>query len=194
MSKQFTWWRRFFSNPKLEKKHLYKGASELLQRIEFGEFEYDKLGREVYLEDKIYEFEKQKIIKQRPWLNKDTLPDALEHINQQWRKRTHIIWDTHLKNERKKINSLIAMLAKEFKLSTSFVENLIEEFTGTTRELYYKCMSIATGKQINPDNMQRMCIAPPMHFLKKDQKKYKQLWSELVKENGWQVYTEWHHV
>ena len=49
MSRQFTWWRRFWGTRKIPKKYLYKGASELQQRIEFGEYEVDNLGREFYL-------------------------------------------------------------------------------------------------------------------------------------------------
>ena len=40
MSRQFTWWRRFHGVVKLPKKYLFKGASELQQRIEFGEYEH----------------------------------------------------------------------------------------------------------------------------------------------------------
>lgn len=194
MSKQFTWWRRFHSTPKLQKKHLYKGVSELLQRIEFGEFEFDKLGREVYLEDKIYEYQKNKIIKEKPWLNADTLPEAIEHIKKQWKKRTHIMWDIHLKNERKRINTLLNRLAKEFNFSVDFVQQIVDEFDGTVRDLYYKCLSEKKGKNINPKEIPRVFLASPVHFLKKDQHKWKQLWLELIKENEWNIYLESHPV
>ena len=40
MSRAFTWWRRFHGDVKLPKKYMYKGASQLQQRIEFGEYEF----------------------------------------------------------------------------------------------------------------------------------------------------------
>ena len=55
MSRQFTWWRRFWATRKMPKQMLYKGASELQQRIEFGEYEVDELGGEYHLEELIYE-------------------------------------------------------------------------------------------------------------------------------------------
>ena len=65
-SRQFTWWRRFHGVVKLPKQYLYKGASELQQRIEFGEYEFDHLGREIYLEDLIYKSKADNIKDESP--------------------------------------------------------------------------------------------------------------------------------
>ena len=62
MSRQFTWWRRFWATRKMPKQMLYKAASELQQRIEFGEYEVDNLGREYMLEELIFE-QKEKALK-----------------------------------------------------------------------------------------------------------------------------------
>ena len=62
MSRQFTWWRRFWGVRKMPKQMLYKAVSELQQRIEFGEYEVDNLGREYMLEELIFE-QKEKALK-----------------------------------------------------------------------------------------------------------------------------------
>ena len=59
MSRQFTWWRRFWATRKMPKQMLYKAASELQQRIEFGEYEVDNLGREYMLEELIFRTERE---------------------------------------------------------------------------------------------------------------------------------------
>ena len=76
MSRQFTWWRRFWGVRKIPKQYLYKGASELLQRIEFGEFEVNSLGREIYLGGSIYDAEVKRIQKESPWLKDETLEES----------------------------------------------------------------------------------------------------------------------
>jgi len=194
MSRQFTWWRRFGGTVKLPKKYLYKGASELLQRIEFGEYEFDHLGREVYLEDKIYEAKVEAIKKEKPWLKGETLAEALEYDRKQYNKRKAVMMKKHLENEQVLLWKLAEELSKEFNIPKDEVSELMETFDGTTRELYFKCMSIATGKDIDPSKMQRFFQEQPQHILKPKERKYIKLWMELVKEKGWQQFLNWEQL
>jgi len=194
MSRQFTWWRRFGGTVKLPKKYLYKGASELLQRIEFGEYEFDHLGREVYLEDKIYEAKVEAIKKEKPWLKGETLTEALEYDRKQYNKRKAVMMKKHLENEQVLLWKLAEELSKEFNIPKDDVSELMETFDGTTRELYFKCMSIATGKDIDPSKMQRFFQEQPQHILKPKERKYIKLWMELVKERNWQRFLNWEQL
>jgi len=194
MSRQFTWWRRFGGTVKLPKKYLYKGASELLQRIEFGEYEFDHLGREVYLEDKIYEAKVEAIKKEKPWLKGETLTEALEYDRKQYNKRKAVMMKKHLENEQVLLWKLAEELSKEFNIPKDDVSELMETFDGTTRELYFKCMSIATGKDIDPSKMQRFFQEQPQHILKPKERKYIKLWMALVKERNWQRFLNWEQL
>jgi len=194
MSRQFTWWRRFGGTVKLPKKYLYKGASELLQRIEFGEYEFDHLGREIYLEDKIYEAKVEAIKKEKPWLKGETLTEALEYDRKQYNKRKAVMMKKHLENEQVLLWKLAEELSKEFNIPKDDVSELMETFDGTTRELYFKCMSIATGKDIDPSKMQRFFQEQPQHILKPKERKYIKLWMELVKERNWQRFLNWEQL
>jgi hypothetical protein len=194
MSRQFTWWRRFGGTIKLPKKYLYKGASELLQRIEFGEYEFDHLGREIYLEDKIYEAKVEAIKKEKPWLKGETLTEALEYDRKQYNKRKAVMMKKHLENEQVLLWKLAEELSKEFNIPKDDVSELMETFDGTTRELYFKCMSIAIGKDIDPSKMQRFFQEQPQHILKPKERKYIKLWMALVKERNWQRFLNWEQL
>lgn len=194
MSRQFTWWRRFAGVQKLPKKYLYKGASELLQRIEFGEYEFDHLGREVYLEDKIYEAKVEAIMKEKPWLKGETLTEAIEYDRKQYNKRKSVMMKNHLEAEQKLLWKLAEDLSKEFNMPKDDVTELMETFDGTTRELYFKCMGISTGKDIDPDKMQRFFPEQPRHILKPKERKYVKLWIALVKERKWEEFLNWEQL
>ena len=194
MSRQFTWWRRFAGVQKLPKKYLYKGASELLQRIEFGGYEFDHLGREVYLEDKIYEAKVEAIMKEKPWLKGETLTEAIEYDRKQYNKRKSVMMKNHLETEQKLLWKLAEDLSKEFNVPKDDVTELMETFDGTTRELYFKCMSISTGKKIDPDKMQRFFPEQPRHILKPKERKYIKLWIALVKERKWEQFLNWEQL
>ena len=194
MSRQFTWWRRFAGVQKLPKKYLYKGASELLQRIEFGEYEFDHLGREVYLEDKIYEAKVEAIMKEKPWLKGETLTEAIEYDRKQYNKRKSVMMKNHLETEQKLLWKLAEDLSKEFNMPKDDVTELMETFDGTTRELYFECMSISTGKAIDPDKMQRFFPDQPRHILKPKERKYVKLWIALVKERKWEEFLNWEQL
>jgi hypothetical protein len=194
MSRQFTWWRRFHGVVKIPKQYLYKGASELLQRIEFGEYEFDHLGREVYLEDVVYQYKEDIVKKQSPWLNSETLVDAMEYDLKQRNKRKAVMMKKHLEYESTLLRKLRDDLAHEFGLEPESVGELMETFDGTTRELYFKCMSISIGKEIDPEKMQRFFKEQPRHILKPKERKYAKLWIDLVKERKWAGFLNWENI
>jgi hypothetical protein len=177
--RQFTWWRRFHGIRKLPKNMLFKGASELLQRIEFGEYEFNHLGKEVALEDAIYEYKVSQIKRKSPWLKGETLDEATQYDRKQRNKRRELLMKHHLQTEAKLLNQLGLNLAKEFDLESEVVQELMETFEGTTRELYFKCMSIATNREIDPNKMQRFFQQQSEPKLKPKEHHYNRLWQEL---------------
>ena len=193
-ARQFTWWRRFAGVQKLPKQYLYKGASELLQRIEFGEYEFDHLGREVYLEDKIYALKVEALKKERPWLQGASLDEALDYDRKLYNKRKAVMMKNHLETEQTLLWKLAEELAKEFKLDQDLVSETMETFDGTTRELYFKCMSMSINEKIDASKMQRFFPEQPRHILKPKERKYMPLWIELIKERKWQRFLNWEQL
>ena len=193
MSRQFTWWRRFWGVRKIPKKYLYKGASELLQRIEFGEFEVNNLGREIYLEDLIYEAEVKRIQKESPWLKEDTLEEAIADARKQRNKRKTKMMEAHLKAEHLLLRDIMNKLAEEFNLDPEIVKNEMEEFDGTTRELYFHIKSIALNRLYDPNKQPRLILEQPRHILKPKERKYIALWTKLIKKHDWREFLNWNN-
>ena len=184
--REFTWWRRFHkANYRLPKQYLYKGASELLQRIEFGEFEYCHLAMEEKLEDKIYARKIEEFKAGKPWLNDDNMEDQIRDMRKQHNKRKTLIMKNHMEKENKILVDLRNLLASEFDLHKDQVQDIMEDFDGTTRELYYKVKWTAEGKEYSQeqvDKQQRFINEQPRHILKPKERKYADLWMEVVKE------------
>lgn len=194
MSRQFTWWRRFWGTQKIPKKYLYKGASELLQRIEFGEFEVDSFGREWYLEDAIYEKYCADLKAEKPWLKPDAFEEQVRDYRKQQNKRKNLIMKAHLEAEQKLLIKLREGLANEFSLSKDQVQAEMDEFDGTTREFYFHIKSIALGKIYDPNKQPRLIPEQPRHILKPKERKYVDLWMGLVKEHKWQQFLNWENI
>ena len=193
MSRQFTWWRRFWGVRKIPKQYLYKGASELLQRIEFGEFEVNNLGREIHLEDAIYEAEVKRIQKESPWLKDETLDEAIADARKQRNKRKTKMMEAHLKAEHLLLRDIMNKLAEEFNLDPEIVKNEMEEFDGTTRELYFHIKSIALNKLYDPNKQPRLIPEQPRHILKPKERKYIILWTRLIKKHDWREFLNWNN-
>jgi hypothetical protein len=193
MSRQFTWWRRFWGVRKIPKQYLYKGASELLQRIEFGEFEVNNLGREIHLEDSIYEAEVKRIQKESPWLKEDTLEEAIADARKQRNKRKTKMMEAHLKAEHLLLRDIMNKLAEEFNLDPEIVKNEMEEFDGTTRELYFHIKSIALNRLYDPNKQPRLILEQPRHILKPKERKYIVLWTKLIKKHDWREFLNWNN-
>lgn len=181
--RQFTWWRRFHSTQKLPKKYLFQGASELLQRIEFGEYEFNPLGREIYLEDAIYQQKLKDVLKESPWLRGESLDERMEYDRKLLNKRKNLMMKNHLESEAKLLDKLSKDLALEFGLKPDEVQDIMETFDGTTRELYFKCMGIANNQEINPQKRQRFIQPQPQHILKPKEQKYYPLWKDVIKKH-----------
>ena len=193
MSRQFTWWRRFWGVRKIPKKYLYKGASELLQRIEFGEFEVNNLGREIHLEDSIYEAEVKRIQKESPWLKDDTLEEAIADARKQRNKRKTKMMEAHLKAEHLLLRDIMTKFAEEFNIDPEIVKNEMEEFDGTTREFYFHIKSIALDRVYDPNKQPRLILEQPRHILKPKERKYIVLWTKLIKKHDWREFLNWNN-
>lgn len=193
MSRQFTWWRRFWGTRKIPKQYLYKGASELLQRIEFGEFEVNNLGREIYLEDSIYDAEVKRIQKESPWLKDDTLEEAIADARKQRNKRKTKMMEAHLKAEHLLLRDIMNKFAEEFNLDPEIVKNEMEEFDGTTREFYFHIKSIALNRLYDPNKQPRLILEQPRHILKPKERKYIVLWTKLIKKHDWREFLNWNN-
>ena len=193
MSRQFTWWRRFWGVRKIPKQHLYKGASELLQRIEFGEFEVNNLGREIHLEDSIYEAEVKRIQKESPWLKDETLEEAIADARKQRNKRKTKMMEAHLKAEHLLLRDIMTKFAEEFNLDPEIVKNEMEEFDGTTREFYFHIKSIALNRLYDPNKQPRLILEQPRHILKPKERKYIVLWTKLIKKHDWREFLNWNN-
>jgi hypothetical protein len=193
MSRQFTWWRRFWGVRKIPKQYLYKGASELLQRIEFGEFEVNNLGREIHLEDAIHAAEIKRIKKDSPWLKDDTLEEAIRDSRKQMNKRKTKIMEAHLKAEALLLRDIMTKLTEEFSIDPEIVKNEMEIFDGTTREFYFHIKSIALGKKFDPNKQQRLILEQPRHILKPKERKYVDLWMGLIKKHKWEPFLNWNN-
>lgn len=183
---QFTWWRRFWPTQKLSKGQFYIGGSKLLQRIEFGEFEFEPLSDETYLEEEIYRLKCEEI---------DALdgyhPDTLEEMKiterKKKNKRVNVMLSHHLEWEQNRLNELVKQLVKEFKVDEEFVYDTMETFDGTTRELYFYVKAVAEGRPIKTsEEVQAIPVMQSMqrrHILKPKHKKYQNTWQKIVQNN-----------
>lgn len=184
MSTQFTWWRRFYSTQKLDPKEMYKGASKLLQRIEAGEFEHDGLWEQSYLEDAILDYTMNEFVEKNPGVSQDLYEKVYVDNRKKKSKRVNVMRENHLKNEINMLYNLKNELAKEFGIEDDIVWNFIEEFDGTTRELYFAVKDLANGKPIRSAEataqIPRLINQQPRHILKRANLKYLPLWRKII--------------
>jgi len=180
--REFTWWRRFYpANHKLPKKYMYKGAPELLQRIEFGEFEYCPLAHESYLEEKIYH-QKVDDIKAKGHAEEHER-QLIQHERKKFHKRRDIIMKNHIATDNKIIGELIKALSKEFHVSNDRILEEIDKFDGTTREFYFYLRATSTGKTYNKEKVNsipRLIPEQPRHVMKPKDRKWASLWSQTL--------------
>ena len=184
MSRQFTWWRRFYSTQKLDTKQMYKAASKLLQRIEAGEFEHDGLWDESLLEEEIFEQQFEEFKQKHPKGSQDLYDHAYVNLRKKKNKRVNIMRDHHLKHELTLLYNLKEDLAKEFNMDSDTVWETMEEFDGTTRELYFFLKDKSLGKEPRtPEQIAqvpRMFNQQPRHILKRANYKYLPLWRKIL--------------
>ena len=126
----FYWWRRW-------KSHKYLPVRKgLLARIQNGDFEYPELFEWAkyelhYMQDELDEFVRNY------QGNEDPSTDYLYcDIQKRYMKRHNkLIEDAH-EVELRHLMSLTEALAKEFKVGKEKIKTIMEEFGGTTEELY----------------------------------------------------------
>lgn len=189
----FTWWRRFHTPTKLPKDQKWKGYSELLQRIEWGEFECDQLGDHVKLEEKIFELECEEIRKELNRSNEDAIQDRIIDRRKLKNKRIGIMMEKHLKKEQELLADLAESLSNEFSILKDEVLEFMETFDGTTRHLYYALRAKSQGREIPTEDdialWPRTQPEQPRHVLKHEHRKLWPIWAQVVKENKiWNAY------
>ena len=189
----FTWWRRFHTPIKLPKEAYWQGRSKLLQQIEFGEFEPSQLSDQILLEEAIFEKECEQIRKELNRSNEDAIEMRIYDRRKLKNKRVHNMMERHLKQEQELIRDLVQALSDEFKMTTDFIFEFIENFEGDTRQLYYSLLSIANDRPIpaleDIDQIPRVHAPQPRHVMRHQHKKYFPLWKEVaLKNNFWHVH------
>ena len=184
MSTQFTWWRRFYPTQKIQPNQMFKGASKLLQRIEAGEFEADGLWEQSYLEEEISKNEFEDFKKKNPNASQDLYDVAEIDIRKKRNKRMNVMRDNHIKNEMNLLYKLKNELLKEYNIDQSEIWDLIENFDGTTRELYFYLGSISRGE--TPKTKEQVANIPilfeaqPRHILKRAHIKHLPSWRKIL--------------
>lgn len=163
---------------------MYKGASKLLQRIEAGEFEHDGLWEQSYLEDAILDYTMNEFAEKNPGVSQDLYEKVYVDNRKKKSKRVGVMRENHLKNEINMLYNLKNELAKEFGIEDDIVWNFIEEFDGTTRELYFAVKDLANGKPIRSAEataqIPRLINQQPRHILKRANLKYLPLWRKII--------------
>jgi len=193
-NKQFTWWRRFHTPPQLPQHKIWKGHSDLLQRIEWGEFEYNQLSEQSQLEHVIFKNESDKIKSELKYVrDPEIIEEKIRDRRKLKNKRVNIMLEHHLEQESKTLHHLVLKLASEFQLEVEYVKEYMETFDGTTRELYYTLWSIANKKHIltfeEIDRIPRCQPSFPRHVLKDRDPVIRQTWRKIVKDRKiWNAY------
>jgi len=126
----FYWWRRW-------KSHKYLPVRKgLLARIQNGDFEYPELFEWAKYELHYMQNELDEFVRNYKG-NEDPSTDYLYFdIQKRYMKRHNkLIEDAH-EVELRHLMSLTEALAKEFKVGKENIKTIMEEFGGTTEELY----------------------------------------------------------
>lgn len=190
----FTWWRRFHTPRNLPKDQYWKGYSKLLQRIEWGEFEYDQLSEQTHLEEALFEIESNQIQAEFSFArDPEVINEKIRDRRKLKNKRTSIMMERHLKHEAELLKELKMALAEEFGMDQEFIGEYMETFDGTTRQLFYTLRAIA-NKRLIPifeeiDLLPRSQPEWPRHILKDKDPAIKKVWNKVVKnQNIWNAY------
>ena len=126
----FYWWRRFKSH-----KYLPHNAS-LLRKIENGDYNYPDLFKHAEWELVWMKEEQEEFIKNYQGKNYEH-DNLYEDIERRARKRYNKLYEDAIKDETDRMERLINGLSKYFKIKKDNIRNIIEEFDGTTEELYF---------------------------------------------------------
>ena len=129
----FYWWRRWKSHKYLPTK---KG---LLARILNGDFEYPDLFEWAKYETHYMQDELDAFVKN--YKGEDPYEDSRYfEIQRRYAKRKNKLMEDAYEVEQRHLNGLVDELSKEFLITKEEVWSVMEEFGGTTEDLYFDIM------------------------------------------------------
>ena len=142
----FYWWRRF----RIHKSLPYKAT--LLDKIRNGDFEYPEYFQQAEWELEWMRDEQKEFIAN--YHGDNYMNDHLYlDIEKRARKRWKALYEDGMKTEFDRIEEFKTKLCKEFKFSKDKLVDIMEEFGGTTEDLYFH---IADLQGINVDTFNRL--------------------------------------
>lgn len=117
---QYQWWRRFDHRRELSEK------AQLRDKILHGDFEVSDYLYQAELEEYLLE-EKEKKCK---------TADEAHELRKLFHERRRRLIEDYEKEENKFMEKLLSALRKEFSVSNEYLMSIMENFDGTTLELY----------------------------------------------------------
>tara|TARA_R110001599_G_scaffold191313_2_gene386149 strand:- start:5378 stop:5875 length:498 start_codon:yes stop_codon:yes gene_type:complete len=136
----FYWWRRFRTHKSLPYKF------SLLDKIKNGDFEYPEYFQQAEWELIWMKDEQKEFIDN--YQGREPEQDRLYlEIELRARKRYNKLFEDGMKTEYERMDDLKSKLSKEFKLSKQDIQNIMEQFGGTTEKLYFHIAKLQ-GKNI----------------------------------------------
>ncbi len=142
----FYWWRRF----RIHKSLPYKAT--LLDKIRNGDFEYPEYFQQAEWELEWMRQEQKEFINN---YNGDNYESDILYIDieRRARKRWKALYEDGMKTEFDRMDDFKTKLCKEFKFSKDKLVDIMEEFGGTTEDLYFH---VADLQGINVDTFNRI--------------------------------------
>ena len=142
----FYWWRRFRTHKSLPYKF------SLLDKIRNGDFEYPEYFQQAEWELEWMEDEQKEFINN--YQGREPKRDRLYlEIELRARKRYNKLFEDGMKTEYERMDNLKQKLGKIFKINKQEVQDVMEQFGGTTEELYFY---IAKKKNYNIDTLNKL--------------------------------------
>ena len=142
----FYWWRRF----RIHKSLPYKAT--LLDKIRNGDFEYPEYFQQAEWELEWMRDEQKEFIEN--YHGENYMNDMLYlDIEKRARKRWKALYEDGMKTEHDRMDSFKTKLCKEFKFSKEKLVDIMEEFGGTTEDLYFH---VAKLVGINVDTFNKL--------------------------------------
>jgi len=140
----FYWWRRF----RIHKSLPYKAT--LLDKIRNGDFEYPEYFQQAEWELEWMRQEQKEFINN---YNGDNYESDILYIDieRRARKRWKALYEDGMKTEFDRIDDFKTKLCKEFKFSKDKLVDIMEEFGGTTEDLYFHVADLQ-GINVNTFN------------------------------------------
>ncbi len=142
----FYWWRRFRTHKSLP----YKAT--LLDKIRNGDFEYPEYFQQAEWELEWMRQEQKEFINN---YNGDNYESDILYIDieRRARKRWKALYEDGMKTEFDRMDDFKTKLCREFKFSKDKLVDIMEEFGGTTEDLYFH---VADLQGINVDTFNRL--------------------------------------